>query len=312
MEKYELNLWDYWRIIKKRRNIVIITAIIIPIITFALTLARKPAPVYETTSSVRVERSMSLTGLFVEVLSVPSGDTLATQALIIKSFPVLEKVAKAMGLVPSDLTSDQIYANEMYANVLPGMQGQIKTAIEGTTNIINITVTSGDPKKAHSIANLVAEKYKEENTLLRNKQIYEAKRFIEEQLKIVEEKLKTSEEALNEFKRKKDVISITDEQKFALERFSELEKNLEKMERETKETEYNLALLKKGELIPGKQTMRFFSDGDASRSIITSLNQKLGELYLKRNNLLIGSTEKHPEIKEMDAKIAIVRSEKPY
>jgi capsular exopolysaccharide synthesis family protein len=84
---------------------------------------------------------------------------------------------------------------------------------------------------------------------------------------------------------------------------------MEQLERETKEAEYNLALLKKGELIPGKQTMRFFSDGDASRSIITSLNQKLGELYLKRNNLLIGSTEKHPEIKELDAKIAIVRSE---
>jgi len=309
MQKYELNLWDYWRIIKKRRNIVILTAIIIPIITFAVTLARKPAPVYETTASVRVERSMSLTGLFVEVLSVSSGDPLATQALIIKSFPVLEKVAKAMGLIPQDMTSDEIYANEKYANILPEMQSQIRTEIEGTTNIINISVTSSNPQKASLMANLVSEKYMEENTLLRNKQIFEAKRFIEEQLKIVGEKLKASEETLNEFKSKRDVVSITDEQTLALEKFSDLEKHLEKLDREAKETEYNLSILQKGEFIPGNQTIRLFADSDESLSFITNLNHKLGELYLKRNNLLIGSTPKHPEIKDLDAQIAIVRSE---
>ena len=309
MQKYELNLWDYWRIIKKRRSIVLITAIIIPAITFAVTLARKPVPVYETTASVRVERSMSMTGLFVEVLSVSSGDPLATQALIIKSFPVLEKVAKAMGLIPQDLSPDQIYADESYSSVITGIQGAITTEIEGTTNIINITVSSIDPGRAHMIANLVSEKYKEENTLIRNKQTFEAKKFIEEQLKVVGGKLKASEESLNEFKRKNDVVSISDEQKFALRNFSDLEKDLDKLNRKAKETEYNLELLKKGELIPGAQQIRFFDDADDNHPIITNLNQKLGEMLLQRSNLLIGSTPKHPEVKELDAKIAIVRIE---
>ena len=256
MQKYELNLWDYWRIIKKRRNIVIFTAIIIPIVTFVVTTLQRPDPIYETTSSVRVERSMSMTGLFVEVLSVPSGDTLATQTLIIKSFPVLEKVAKAMGLIPHDMTSNEIYASEMYANILPEMQGQIETEIEGSTNIINITVSSGDPKEASQIANLVSVKYMEENTLLRNKQIYEAKRFIEEQLELVGKKLKTSEEALNAYKRNKDVVSITNEQTLALEKFSDLEKDALKLDQETNETEYNLTLFQKGEVLPVNQKMR--------------------------------------------------------
>ncbi len=309
MQKYELNLWDYWRIIKKRRSIVLITAIIIPAITFAVTLARKPDPVYETTASVRVERSMSMTGLFVEVLSVSSGDPLATQALIIKSFPVLEKVAKAMGLIPQDLKPDQIYANETHSSIISEIQGSITTEIEGTTNIINITVSSSDPRRAHMIANLVSEKYKEENILIRNKQTFEAKKFIEEQLEVVGGKLKASEESLNEFKRKNDVVSISDEQKFALQNFSELEKDLDKLTRKRKETEYNLELLKEGELIPGAQQIRFFDDADDNHPIITNLNQKLGEMILQRSNLLIGSTPKHPEVKELDAKIAIVRAE---
>ncbi len=309
MQKYELNLWDYWRIIRKRRGIVLLTAIIIPAITFAVTWVRRPVPVYETTSSVRVERSMSMTGLFVEMLSVPSGDLLATQALIIKSFPVLEKVAREMALIPQDIESDQIYADEKYSNILSEMQGEIKTEIEGTTNIINITVSSNDPQRAYKIANLVSEKYMKENTLLRNKQIFEAKKFIEDQLKIVEEKLKRSEDALNEYKRQKDVISITDEQKIAIEKFSELEANVESVDRDIKGTEYNLALLKKGELIPGKQTIRFFSDSGENQSAITTLNQKLGELLLERNNLLINSTPTHPEVRELDAKIANLRTE---
>jgi capsular exopolysaccharide synthesis family protein len=309
MQKYELNLWDYWRIIRKRRGIVLLAAIIIPVITLAITWIRRPVPVYETTSSVRVERSMSMTGLFVEMLSVPSGDLLATQALIIKSFPVLEKVAREMALIPQDIESDQIYANDKYSDVLSEMQGEIKTEIEGTTNIINIKVSSSDPQRAYKIANLVSEKYMKENTLLRNKQIFEAKKFIEDQLTIVEGKLKTSEDALNEYKRQKDVISITDEQKIAIDKFSGIEVNLESVNREIKGTEYNLALLKKGELIPGKQTIRFFSDSGENQSAITSLNQKLGELLLERNNLLINSTATHPEVKELDAKIANIRTE---
>jgi capsular exopolysaccharide synthesis family protein len=309
MQKYELNLWDYWRIIRKRRSIVILTAIIIPVITFAVTWVRRPIPVYETTASVRVERSMSMTGLFVEMLSVPSGDMLATQALIIKSFPVLEKVAKEMNLIPQDIQSDQIYANEKYANVLSVMQGEIRTEIEGTTNIINITVTSGDPQRAYKTANLVSEKYMEENIILRNKQIFEAKKFIEEQLKVVEGKLTKSEDALNEYKRQKDVISITEEQKIAVDKFSKLETNVESTDREIKETEYDLALFKKGEFIPGTQTTRFFFDSGNNQPVMTGLNLQLGELLLQRNNLLINSTATHPEVKELDAKIANIRTE---
>ncbi len=309
MQKYELNLWDYWRIIKKRRNIVIITALIIPIVTFAVTLAKRPAPVYETTASVRVERSMSMTGLFVEVLSVSSGDPLATQALIIKSFPVLEKVAKAMGLIPDELQPDQIYEDETYSNIISEIQGSITTEIEGTTNIINITVSSRDPVRAYKIANLVSQKYKEENTLIRNKQTFDAKKFIEDQLKIVGGKLKVSEESLNEFKRRKSVVSIMDEQKLAIKKFSDLENDLDRVDREIQETDYNLTLLQNEDPVPSEHSMRFVADAGKESSIMSSLNHKLGEMLLKRNNILIGSTEKHPEVKELDARIAIVRSE---
>lgn len=306
MQKYELNLRDYWRIIKKRRYIVLVSAVVFPVITFAFTVAHRPPPVYESTASVRVERSMSLTGLFVESLTVPSGDMLATQALIIKSFPILEKVAKEMGLIPRDTSPDKIYATAEYSRTLSDMQGQIKTQIEGNTNIINITVSSGSPDTAQKLANLVAEKYREENILLRNKQVFEARKFIEEQLAIVESKLRTSEEELNNYKRKGEIISISDEQKAAIDRMSGIEKDSDTIDRELKETDYQLTILKKGEMIPRDSSGRLFSN---TQDIVTRLNDKMADLMLERDNLLISYLPAHPLVIEVDEKIANVRSE---
>lgn len=236
-QHYELNIRDYWRIIRKRRNIIILTTVLISVLTFAITLIQRPKSVYEAAASVRIERATSLTGMFVEVFSVSSGDSLATQTIIIKSFPVLERVAKEMGMIPKDAAPEQIYAAEKYVKALSDLQNQIKTQQEGNTNIINVTVSSNEPKAAQKIANLVVEKYREESIFTRNKQIFEARKFIEEQLKIVEAKLKDAEETLNNYKKKKDVISITDEQKAALDRYSELETEREKLDKNINEIE---------------------------------------------------------------------------
>lgn len=306
MHKYELNLRDYWRVIKKRRNIIILTAVVIPLLTIAVTLSQRPAPVYEAVASVKVERSTSLTGLFMEVLSVPSGDNLATQTLIIKSFPVLEKVAKEMGLVPLDISFDGKQPVEKYARILTELQGRIKSEQEGNTNIINLTVSSDDPKTAQKIANLVIEKYKEENTLSKNRQIFEAKKFIEEQLVVVESRLRTAEDALNGFKRKKNVISISDEQRAVLDRYMGLEGSKEKIDMDTKELEFNLNRLRSGKSLTEKATSRLFTDTDPS---ISGLNARLNDLLLEKNNMLIGFQPIHPQVKELDAKISNVRDE---
>ncbi|MBI5233124.1 MAG: polysaccharide biosynthesis tyrosine autokinase [Deltaproteobacteria bacterium] len=306
MKKYELNLRDYWRIIKKRHTVILLTALVVPAVTVLFTLTQRPAPVYEAAASVRIERSTSLTGLFMEVLAMPSGDNLATQALIIKSYPVLEKVAKEMGLIPRDVPSHDIAVTEKYAKTLSELQGRIKAEQDGNTSIINITVSSGDSKTAQRMANLVAEKFKEESILSRNHQIFEAKKFIEEQLSVVESRLKSAEETMNIYKRKKDVISISDEQKSALDRFASLEGSREKTDLEMKEVEYFLSRLKGGKAISDRSAPRPITDSDPQ---VAALNSKLSEMLFERDNLLIGFLPAHPQVKDLDAKIANLRRE---
>ena len=309
MKKYELSISDYWRIIRRRRNIIILTALVFPIATVALTLVQKMTPVYSATAGVRIERSTSMTGLFLEMIEVPSGDNLATQEIVIKSSAVIEKVAEDAGLIPHAAASEETHAAEKYGKIISELQGQIKTEQEGNTSIINVTVSSGDPKTAQILANLVVDKYREESTLSKNRQIFEARKFIEEQLQIVESRLKAAEDATDMFKRQKDVVSITDEQKSALDKFSALDGSRGKIDTDLKETEYNLAILREGKAIPAKAMVRLFTDAGDYQSVVSKLNSRLSELLLERDNLLIGFTPAHPQVKEVGAKIANIRLE---
>lgn len=309
MHSYELNLRDYWQIIRKRRNIIILSSILVSALTLGITMLNAPKPVYDATASVKIERVTSMVGLFVEVLSVPGGDNLATQVVIIKSFPVLERAAKKLRLIPEDLTSEQINNAEKYGRMLSELQSRIKAEQDGNTNIINVTVSADNPSAAQKLANLVAESYREESILSRNRQIFEAKKFIEEQIKTVEEKLKSAEESLNVFKRKKDVISITDEQRSAADRLAALEGSVRKIDMELKQIDHDSTVVKEGKLMSDKTMARIFPDADAQQSIISRLNARMTELLMERDNLLITLLPAHPQVKELDAKIASVRAE---
>jgi polysaccharide biosynthesis transport protein len=55
MAQYELNVLDYWLIIRKRRYTIGITAALVIVFTFALSQFLKPEPVYEASARVKRE-----------------------------------------------------------------------------------------------------------------------------------------------------------------------------------------------------------------------------------------------------------------
>jgi len=182
MAQYELDLRDYWRIFRKRKMIIFLTFVLITTFTFLISLFQKPTLIYEAISSVKVERSSSLVGLLTEVVSWSTWDNIATQAVVITSYPVIEKVTKRLGLIPEDLSSEKIIENPKMVKLISEVQKKVTASQRENTNIIDISARSEDPEKARDIANMVAESYKEQNTYSRNKQVKDARKFIENQL----------------------------------------------------------------------------------------------------------------------------------
>src|SRR6058998_593353 len=98
MAQYEMNLRDYWRIVRRRRVVILASTILVAV--FSFWFAKQKVPTYQATASVRFEQSTSLSGLLVEVLSYSSADNIETQVTLIKSYPILEEVAKRLGRLP--------------------------------------------------------------------------------------------------------------------------------------------------------------------------------------------------------------------
>jgi uncharacterized protein involved in exopolysaccharide biosynthesis len=157
------------------------------------------------------------------------------------------------------------------------------------------------------LANAVAEAYREENISSRNRQVDEARLFVEAQLKSLETRLQESEQALRAFQEREGKVFLTEEARQALANFSHLEAERERLARVKREAASQLTLLKSRETLPESGQARVFSD--EVQALVATLNQRLLDLTTERATLLINYTPKHPQVIELDQRIQNIKKE---
>ena len=169
MAKYDISIRDYWRIIRKRRTIVIAAVIFCTISSYLFALLNSPEPRYRATSAVKVERVTDISTLLYGRVSWTLWHNVPTQAVIITSFPIIERTAKQMGLIPEEASLAEVRHTEKYLRTVTSLKARVQAEREEETNIINIHATASTPKEAALIANTVAEIYQQANIEERNK-----------------------------------------------------------------------------------------------------------------------------------------------
>ncbi len=308
MAQYDLNLRDYWLVVHKRKWIILFTVLLVSGVTWAMTLLASPLVIYEASARVKFDRSTSMSGLLTDVLAMsPEGGNIATQAEIVRSVPVLVRVGKKLGLVNKEVEPKEAPLPQAVLAKVYDLKKNFSVSQEGTMNILRIAATAEAAEPAAWLANAVAEAYREENIASRNRQVDEAKLFVERQLKDIEENYRESEQALVAFKEREGNVFLSDEARQALENFSRLESEREKLAQVKREVVNQLQLLKTNLTQPESAPARVFSDD--VQALIAKLNQKLVDLTTERSTLLINYTAKHPQVVELDARIRSVKQE---
>lgn len=307
MAQYELNVRDYWMVMRKRKGIILFSVIVVAGFAYGVTEFLTPPPIYEASARVKFDRSTTYTGLMMEMVSFQEGSNIATQTEVVRSVPVMLRVAKELGLVEKQVDYKEVRRSQAMLAKIYDLKSQVSVTQEGTTNILRIKATADDPKEAARLTNAVAEAYREENISSRNRQVDDARLFVEEQLRAGEASLKQSEQGLREFKEREGQVFLTEEARQALDNFSRLEAEKEKLSRVKREVENQLALLKSSEALPESGPPRVFSDD--VQALISTLNQKLVDLTTERATLLINYTPKHPQVVELDARIQNIKRE---
>jgi capsular exopolysaccharide synthesis family protein len=307
MPKYDINIRDYWRIIRKRRTVVILATILFTVFSYLFALISSPDPVYQATSAVKVERATDLTTLLLGTVTWTSWDNVATQAVIINSFPIMEGAARKMGLIPEEVSPAQVRSSSQYLSVVTALKSQIETEQQENTNIIDITAISANAGEAALLANTVAEVFRQSNIEERNKKVRETREFIEKQLRVVDSRLQEAEQNLRAFEEGTRIVAIDAQTTVALNRLTGLENEVAQLKQRRREIQKHLGLLK--QLSQGMQVSEeaFYMDNPPPQ--LAKLTAKLADLRLRRETLLNDYTEEHPEVIETDAELQNVLSE---
>ncbi|HTO10156.1 MAG TPA: polysaccharide biosynthesis tyrosine autokinase, partial [Candidatus Binatia bacterium] len=303
MAQYEMNLRDYWLIVRRRRVIIIAATVLVML--FSFWFAKQKVPVYQATAAVKFEQSMALTGLLVEVLSYNTADNIETQATLIKSYPILEEVARRMGRLPRTVSGEVVRESRAYTSTLENLAGKLRTNRVGGTSILEITATSTNALETRDLANTVAEVYRDYNKANRNARIIEARKFIETQLKEVDARVRRAEEEVWAFRDANRIISPGAESSMLLSLFTQVRSDIEKARQQRIELEQVQQRLERTD--PASVSERVFIDTQSPA--ILRLQATQTDLILERSNLALEVTDKHPRLQAIDDRLREVRRE---
>jgi capsular exopolysaccharide synthesis family protein len=308
MAQYDVDLRDYWRVIKKKKAIIILIVFLVGACSYGFAKLKEPEPLYESSSAIKIERITSMADFLMGGFWRQE-ESLITHAYIIKSFPVLEQTAKELQWLPGNLTTQEIRNSKTYLSAIQRLKSLITAEQEGGTNIINIKVVSNSPDESAHVANAVAQAYRNYNIQEKNKKTFETKAFIEEQLQLNSDQLKQAEEALQAFKEGYALISMDDQARNILDQLFNVEAEYEQVIKEKNQIVSQLRVLRENPDISSKEFDRTLFSPIKKESPIYGLRVKLSELLLKRQTLLVDFTEKHPEVVEVDDQIQAVTDE---
>ena len=301
MAQYELNLRDYTRILRKRKFIVVFSTVMLGFFSLFFATMIKPIPLYKATSSVKVDASTTMAGLYIETVSYSDADTLQTQSAIITSIPVVELVARDMGLIDKEIPSEDVRKDPELLNIVLDLKGKLSTLVEGETNIINISAVSEDPKYSQAIANSTAKMFQHANIMEKNRRNIDAKKFIEARLEEVGSRLKAAQKKLKALRQEKRFVTMEIHTAQTVRRLEAAEIKHKEVKKGLENVELLIEHLSVQRSLPKEKTEGFYAE--TINPIFSSLNNRLAELQSKRDILLLDYTKNHPEVQRIDLEI---------
>jgi capsular exopolysaccharide synthesis family protein len=302
-----LDLQKYWLVLKRRW--IPATATFIGVLGLSLGYALTLEDVYEAEAKLLIEtnNSSTLTGIEndtgkVEVIS-KDGDPLATEAEILSSRPIVEKIIQQL-----DLRDDE---GELlsYESVV----GALKVRTATGTDILEISYQSGDPELAASIVNTAVQIYKEQDTLSNRTEAAAARTFITEQLPQIEANVKKAEARLREFKNRYQIANLGEETSATISNLNGLESQIDTLEAELNDVNarYNRLSSQLGISWQEASAMAAVSQSVAVQAIFERLQEVKVELAQTRNYLsdnspqVISLQEERAELEQLlDREIA--------
>ncbi len=297
-EGYELNLAEYWQIISRRRWIIIFCALAMGFFSGILTWVKQPPALYNASSSIKIESSINVADLLLRNGASQKFNDIQTQLAIIESYAVMERVAQRLGLIPKGLSSEEIRTDPEYMNEVLDIKDSVSVHQDQVSGIIQITATSHRPAFARDLAQAVADEFQEFNVEDKNRRIFEAKKFIQQQLIIIRDRLKKAEEQIRDYRQQHNLSFSSSDPELMARIVSDLEQEFRQATAHLNDLRFAIKPLRQ-RINNGSWDYQAVTIAGSVSNYFDQLNKRLVEMALKRTELMTNYTDNHPQIKEL-------------
>ena len=301
MAQYDIDLREYWRILKKRKLAVLLTTIVLGVLSIGFAIFKAPTPLYSSSCSIRFEKEIATQGIYAGTIAWVQQVDIETVISLLKSYPVIKEVAERLGKIPKDATVEGRPIRPETEAAIADLQSKVEVSREEFTNIIDIEVTDNSPVFARDFAHAIASTYKELHAREQSKRSTDALRYIAEQLKEARQKLRESENQFNRFTRENQIVSIDLQSENQLSKAKGIEDEIRKLGEANTELSELVMKIKEFVRNPSIASSDFYSMN--ANNHYQDANDSLVELLLKRDSLLEDLTPKHPQVVEIQRKI---------
>jgi succinoglycan biosynthesis transport protein ExoP len=311
------SLFEYWRLIRRRKGSVILIAFTGAVLGFLFTLPQ--TPIYQAYTSVEI---VGLNDSFLNMKQVnpvaqDAGTTetsdIQTQIKILQSQTLIARVLNKLkkpekfSPAPSRLAAWRKALNlpepkqdDAFAASINYATNSLKVRAAGQTRILEITVDSTSPQAAAAFANTLANEFIDENLESRWKATERTTEWLTRQLDDVRIKLERSEDKLQEYARSAGLLFTQEKTNVDEDKLRQVQQSLSaaQADRIAKQSRYETAATSTPESLPD-----ILSDAGLREygSKLTELRRQIAEL---------GSTytPDHPKVQRVQAQIATIQA----
>ncbi len=233
----EPSLQDYWRIIWRRKWIVILTVVVITGSAVAFSFLQ--TPIYEASTTLYLKQAKDGPGeiyMFGGTSFIPTNTEINTQVEILRSRTVMEEVARRLFSFVATQEEKTGKTGEFPRQDEPETISQIaerlrEKSISVThipdTRLITVTASYNDPEIAQLISNTITKVFTERDISSRRRETTVALDFLSGEAGKTEEKLRQAEENLKRYKEREGFAELSGKAKLTVERLSNLESEYE-------------------------------------------------------------------------------------
>ena len=232
----DLDLLDYWLLIKKHRRRILMLTFIVTLLTTLVVF--QMTPVYRSTALLLLENAskskvLTLNDLYDEMQHrAGSSEAFNSQIEIIQSRPVAESVIRKLKLIDEpamdprrnrswinlnsgwfaleQTSSPEVTESRLEARLVNTFKDKLTVETTVKSNIVKVSFDSTDTQLAAKIANAVVEAYIDTDLESRSQMTQKANVWLTQRMEGLRKNLEESEQALQHYREKEGIVDNKD------------------------------------------------------------------------------------------------------